>query len=100
LDVIQVNPQNIDQLIAQVEHQQKAVDERYDTLRDMQDALKAGDLLAAAKVWVESQLAQVNADTQIVQANLDQLREAKQRMSSGIVLPTGPIPPPNSVSLK
>jgi hypothetical protein len=98
--VIQVNPQNIEQLIAQVEHQQKVVDERYDTLRDMQDALNNGDLLTAAKIWVESQLSQASADTQIVQANLDQLREAKQRMSSGIVLPTGPIPPPNSVSLK
>ncbi len=98
--MIQVNPQNIEQLIAQVEHQQKVVDERYDTLRDMQDALNNGDLLTAAKIWVESQLSQASADTQIVQANLDQLREAKQRMSSGIVLPTGPIPPPNSVSLK
>ena len=98
---MQVTPQNIDQIIQSVLAQQRAIEERYHMLRDMDEALNKGDLLEAAKIWVKSQLPAAEDDVKIVQSNLDQLHEAKHRMSSGIVIPSGPMPPMgNSVSLK
>lgn len=98
--MIQVNPQNIDQVLSSVEQQQSMIEERYNTLRDIKDALDKGDLLYAAKIWVSSQLTQITTDMKIVESNIAQLRDTKRKLNSGIVIPNGAMSIPNSVNIK
>lgn len=86
---MQVTPQNIDQILNSVYKQRDMVEDRMDVLQDIKEELAKGNLIAAATIWVDSQIDLVHMDLETVTTNIDALIEAKQKMASGLIIPTG-----------
>jgi len=90
---MQVNPQNIDQITEQVNVQLSMAADRLKLYNAMDEQLIKGDLVTAARMMVALNIEELNLSIAGLQKNLEQLTEFKQRMASGLVIPTGPLPP-------